>query len=254
MSAKAKVLSALSNLHKEGVELLYSEIARVQPDDYAKGNFPENPGKTLHLEYQAWYSKCLRVLKVVNPERIEEFSGYYQPEKNRKFGFTSYKIKDYLMAVRFPSQEFSEFSAFTTGIQQQIAIIYGAHSLASDRLADIEATLLYEILGDELGAAEDLLKAGALRAAGAISGVAIEQHLKAVCSAHEIKLKKRNPGLGDFNQALRDAEIIDVPTWRRHQALGDIRNICVHSRSEEPSKDQVRELIDGAKRVIAEVS
>ena len=255
MSAREKVVRALKELHKEGFDLFMSEFAKKRPDDFAElyeGH--ESPNNNLHLGYQAWYSKCLRALKVVNHERLAEFISYYEPEKKRNYGYTSYKIRDYLMNVRFPTQNFDGFSAFSTGIQQQIAIIHGAIVLADDRIADIEATIMYEVLGEELDAAEDLLKIGALRAAGAVSGVSLEQHLKLVCSSRGISFRKKSPTLSDYNQSLRDNEVIDVPTWRRIQSLADIRNLCVHSRAEEPTKDQVRDLVDGAKRVISEIA
>ena len=255
MSASEKLISALKELYQEGVDLFMSEFAKVRPEEFAElsGN-PENPNKNVHLGYQAWYAKCLRALKVVNHERLVEFVSYYEPEKKRGYGFTSYKVRDYLMGVRFTNQSFDSFSAFSTDIQQQISIIHGAIILAKDRIADIEATIMYEVLGEELDAAEDLLKIGTLRAAGAVAGVSIEQHLKSVCASRDIKFRKKSPSLSDYNQALRDNEVIDVPTWRRIQSLADVRNLCVHSRADEPTKDQVRDLIDGAKRVISEIA
>ena len=67
----------------------------------------------------------------------------------------------------------------------------------------------------------------------------MEKHLAEVCKNHKIKISKRNPVIADFNDALKKTSIIDIPQWRSNQYLGDIRNLCDHSKNVEPSKNKV---------------
>ncbi len=56
--------------------------------------------------------------------------------------------------------------------------------------------------------------------------------------------------IGDLDEALKNAGILDVPDWRFIQRLGDIRNLCVHSKQREPTTDEVDELIRGTEKMI----
>ena len=91
---------------------------------------------------------------------------------------------------------------------------------------------------------------GFLRAAGAIAGVILEKHLRQVIADHGIVVRKAEPTINDFNDHLKKAGVLDVPAWRQIQRLGDIRNLCGHSKHREPEKEEVEELIEGADRII----
>ena len=86
-----------------------------------------------------------------------------------------------------------------------------------------------------------------------MAGVVLEGHLSAVCENHAIKIIKKNPCIGDYNDKLKADGIYDTPTWRTIQQLGDIRNLCGHKRDREPTKDEVEALISGVERVIKTV-
>jgi hypothetical protein len=74
-----------------------------------------------------------------------------------------------------------------------------------------------------------------------------------VCSNHGIKFRKKNPTISDYNEELKKEDIIDLPTWRRIQRLGDIRNLSAHSKEREPTKDEIEDMIRGCEKQIAEV-
>jgi len=65
----------------------------------------------------------------------------------------------------------------------------------------------------------------------------------------QLAIAKKNPTIADLNEALKSAGAIDLPQWRFIQHLGDIRNLCDHSRKLEPTADQVADLLVGAKKV-----
>jgi hypothetical protein len=61
------------------------------------------------------------------------------------------------------------------------------------------------------------------------------------------------PAIADYNDALKEGGALDVPRWRAIQRLGDIRNLCVHAKDREPTKDEVQDLVIGAKKMITEL-
>ncbi len=82
-----------------------------------------------------------------------------------------------------------------------------------------------------------------------MAGVVLEGHLTQVCSNHNITIKKINPTINDLNQLLKDNSIIETPTWRSIQHLGDLRNLCDHKKQTEPTKEEIEELIKGVDKL-----
>jgi hypothetical protein len=116
-------------------------------------------------------------------------------------------------------------------------------------LADIRGVLQAHLFDSELDAARELLKNGFLRASGMIAGVVLESHLGEVASAHGVTIR-RKPTIANYNDALKNAGILDVPAWRSIQHLADIRNLCGHAAEREPTDVEVRELIDGVDKFV----
>jgi len=106
-----------------------------------------------------------------------------------------------------------------------------------------------DLFDSELEAAKELNKKGFVRGAGAIAGVVLEKHLAQVCENHNVKVSKKNPGINDYNQLLKDNEVIEVKDWRFIQHLADLRNLCDHDKKKEPKKEDIDELIDGVEKV-----
>ena len=134
------------------------------------------------------------------------------------------------------------------------AILDAARRKLDSALYDIRHMVQADLFDSELDAAKELVKHGHLRAAGAVSGVVLEEHLQEVCNSHSIPFRKKSPTIADYNNALKDKGIIDVSKWRHNQWLGDIRNKCAHSKENEPTTEDVKKLIDGVSEVIKTLS
>jgi hypothetical protein len=117
-------------------------------------------------------------------------------------------------------------------------------------LFDIRQLVQADVFDSELDAAKELARKKFGRAAGALAGVVLERHLLQVCANHNIRITKKAPGIGDLNNALKEAEVIDTAQWRFIQHLADIRNVCDHSKSEDPTADQVDDLIRGVDKTV----
>jgi hypothetical protein len=208
--------------------------------------------------YQGWYSRALRVVGQLLPDRYDEFRDLYRPEKRRELDVMTYGVADYIAGVTvtrgYPATP--EFDRVTVGLgrfQQQISILQSAEPRLDSLLSDIRGVLEAELVDDELDAARELLKTGHRRSAGMVAGVVLERHLKRVVQNHTIPFRKKAM-LANLNQALKDANVYGTVEWRRLQHLTDVRNLCGHDAERDPTADEVDELIRGVDRVVKTVS
>lgn len=137
--------------------------------------------------------------------------------------------------------------------EQQITIVDSVLAVLDSNLNNIQQLVQADIFDSEIDTAKELLKKGFVRAAGAICGVVLEKHFSTVIDNHSLSLSKKNPSISDYNELLKNQNIIDIPTWRHIQLLGDIRNLCDHDKKQEPTKDQVQTLIEGTDKIIKTV-
>lgn len=264
---KKKLAIELHDLAHRGALILYCEAIDVgklskdqkskieSVDGYAK--FRREGLPILH-SYQPWFTIAARAVKQILPERYDEFCHMYRSDKrsNQRIDSLSYTISDYIHNIT-PSRGgrplFDTYGAMYTKFETQKSILNACIQTLPSRLADIEGVLLYKVFESELEAAGDLLKKKYIRAAGALAGVTLEIHLSKVCASHNLKFRSKNPTISKFNEALQKAGVVDTPTWRLIARLGDIRNMCVHSKDREPTTDEIQDLINGSKKLIAEL-
>ncbi|MDE2484776.1 MAG: hypothetical protein KGL32_05940 [candidate division NC10 bacterium] len=235
MSKREAIRKELTALYDEGAKLAVE--------------FQKNEEKQFQYDYQRWYSKALKAVAALAPDRHAEFRGYYEIDPKRKsLGYGTYVIQDYLKGVvpnKFQYPDFDTRNQVLTGFFNQLTILKSIEERIDSVLADIEGELYAEIQDNEIAVARQLSKIS-VRAAGALVGVVIEGHLQKVAIAHGVKVTKKNPTIADLNDPLKAAGVVDVPTWRKIGFLADLRNLCSHKKDLEPSKEQVEEIIQGA--------
>src|SRR5262249_15332370 len=131
-------------------------------------------------------------------------------------------------------------------------IVASVPAYIESRLHNIELVVADTLMGDLLKEAETLLKAGYVRAAGALAGVMLERHLKMLCDRRSPPISYGDKAtISKLNDSLRDALVYDQVAWRKVQWMGDIRNSCDHARSDEPKSDDVRDLINEVRKFAA---
>lgn len=242
MSRTQEILDGIHALLKEGTKLQLSER---QTSDLGK----------LGVEYESWYTRALAVVSQVTPERLDDFKEAYRPERRKEITYDTYAINDFLLGLvikRGGQAAFDTEQAYSAKLVRQLSILKAAVDIAPSALRDIRTVLRAELADSDIEAAKELVKSRHLRSAGVVCGVLLEAHLGTIASRHGIKFRKKHPTISDFNDALKD-KVYDTPMWRLIQRLGDIRNLCVHARDREPTRDEVNDLIAGTEKITKEV-
>ena len=271
MSEKRKKFETqLDQLIQKGSALRMAMRHECYPDAFKK-QVAEQLGKDqvekyiselpeFRLEYQTWYSEALALVKQVLPDRHDDFVSHYEyPRSRKEITSENYMIREYLQGLEITrSQGFGkdtivDRSAAIPEFVQQLNIVKAAKVTLDSVLMDFTLVLQADLFDSEIDSARALEKSGFLRAAGAICGVVLEKHLKQVCANHGIAIRKKNPTLSDYNQALKDNRVIETAEWRRIQFLTDIRNNCDHAKENEPTQNDIEDLITGTNKALKTV-
>lgn len=203
------------------------------------------------ISYEVWYTEALQFVKQFIPDRTSDFIALYKNEKRKEISPLTYTISDAILGIEVTRSLVviaDQKSAFPKMLQQ-VSILKSAKKLVDSVIYSLNFSIRADLFDSELDAARELIKSGFLRASGAMCGVVLEKHLRQVCTQHGIKLKKKSPTINDYNEELKNASIIDMPTWRHIQLLGDLRNLCCHDKSVEPTKEQVNDLVTGTVKI-----
>ena len=230
------------------------------------------------MAYQRWGTQSLKIVPTLTPERYEQFVSFYMANQNRKL--LDENIQDYIRlmgpaplpdpgeghapaapkeTVMEPAKD-ADNGAELFDPQEMAKIrflhklqILGALSSRIDSvLGDFENHLFAELQAKELEAA-NALKSVSLQAAGSLAGVVLERHLERVASNHAVLIAKKETSIRDLNDPLNKSNAYDLSTWRKIQLLGDLRNLCSHQRGNDPTKEQVEDLISGVNSIIKSV-
>jgi hypothetical protein len=203
-----------------------------------KSPLPSDSG----LIYQQWYSAARTIIAKNQPSRLAEFDEVYSPTKKG----AEPGIKQLLGKYVAKDEQFRLMDL----INAQFEILAAVPSHLRFSIYDIELTIYSVLMDDELEAARHLISRGFLRPAGALAGVILERHLKTLLRKHTPPIKYSDKAtLAQLNDLCKDTAY-DVVTWRKIQHLTDLRNLCDHDKTREPTKDEVTELINGVSAIL----
>ena len=252
--------SDLKRLMRLGEEMLIDVSLRDAPIDTEHREITREIQNRFEREYQRWYTETCGVIGQLIPGRATEFEQLYLGDGKRKTtNADTYTIQDWLTGRRSPKDGPGEASfiaivAVSLRLKTQLEILKSAEARFESSLFDIRQLVRADLFDSELDACRELAAHGFLRAAGAIAGVLLEKHLRQVIADRGIIVRKTEPTINDFNDHLKKAGALDVPTWRKIQRLGDIRNLCGHSKHRDPTGEDVEEMIEGIERIIRTLS
>ena len=235
MTKREAIHEALDALVSEGSDLIRSLRQKERINDFLDFTYA----------YQNWYTAAIKAVKSLAADRYVEFCGYYENDKTHSIQTYLRKTPHHFQDQFIEKQDRIDQDRFINLFVNQLAILKAIRTRVDSVLADIESELFTELEDNEVGVARQLIEISP-RAAGALSGVVIEGHLRNVLNVHGIKISKTKPTISDLSNPLKEAAVIDITAWRKISYLADIRNLCTHKKETEPTKEQVDELINGA--------
>jgi len=202
-------------------------------------------------QYQNWYTESYSIINQLLPSRLNEFEELYKGSPRRKnIDINTFCIQDFANGFTLTAIDYGQnVGLITNRFTTQLNILKSLNKRFESSLFDIKQIVQADLFDWELESAKALSKHKFLRGAGAIAGVVLEKHFKQVMENHSITSRKKHLALNDYNELLKENSIVDIPTWRQIQRLGDIRNLCDHSKDREPTNDEVMELIDGVNKI-----
>ena len=243
-------------MKESNLEKFRSDLVRLIEDgNILMKSFRDAKNKHVEMasNYQQWYTEAHAVVRQLIPDRLDDFVRMYKRDKRKDIDAETYTIGDFLIGIsvsRGLDVLFDGPSVAGSKLYQQIMIVKSAEKVFSSSLMSMEQLMRADVFDSELDAASELLKHKFVRAAGAVAGVVLESHLKTVIKSHNQVIKKKNPAISELNDLLKNESIIDIPTWRFIQRLGDLRNLCDHDKDREPTKEDCGELISGVDKII----
>ena len=256
-----KLRKDIEALIKDGGWLLiglYNEMGRPLPKVYLRGLDADAAEKikktTFRDNYQRWYNASLASVKQLLPDRLNDFVSAYHQEVKKEKTIINYGIEDYILGLSLKTFSAESNHGFILSkFKLQYEIVRSLLDRLDSSLFEMRQMVEADFFDSEIEAADMLAKRGFFRSAGALCGVVLEKHLKEVAKSHNLNIPKKMPCINDLNELLKTNAVIDVAQWRHLQYLGDLRNLCDHDKSAEPTKEQVSDLIAGTRKVLKTV-
>ena len=196
---------------------------------------------TLRREYQQWFSQVRHIVSVHIPDRLEEFRYFYSrsPDETGYGGIQSHLGGD------GSYRHFRTF--FQADLDQQQGILLSVPHIIELRVLEVAALVTSDLVQGELNEARLLLEYEFARAAGAIAGVALESHLKLLHNQSGLTYTGKD-SIVPLASNLRQHNIITLGDEKRCIAMADTRNKCDHKKEEDPTREEVEELIEDVDR------
>lgn len=127
-------------------------------------------------------------------------------------------------------------------------------------LFSLKGLITAEVFADFLEMAEYVLAQDYKDPAAVVAGSVLEEHLRQLCTSHEIDIEVESKGklvpkkADQMNADLAKAEIYDKLDQKAVTTWLDLRNKAAHGKYEEYNKEQVQQMLWGITEFLARVS
>ena len=202
----------------------------------------------LRREYQMWYSQVHEIVSAHLPTRLPTLenlhympSQAYSPEVEDQVycGIRSY--------LRSASSHKPFRDRFEADLEQQRGILLAVPRVIELRALEVRDLVTADLVQGELNEARLLLDHGFIRAAGAVSGVALEAHLKLLHEQSGLQYTEKDT-IRPLALRLRQNGVITLGDEKKCDAMADTRNKCDHKKKTDPTREEVEELIEDVAR------
>jgi hypothetical protein len=278
MDSQVTIGKQLEILYEQGAALSLefgteqSELEKLEDKEEREREQRGHWRETIGFEdrYQRWYSIALPLMKKLAPDRYAEFQAYYRPDSKREgFEGYSYVIQDYFCHRPIDADYHAmPWAATLRCFLSQLTILKSVADRLEWQALVTEDQSERVLQLEELEAARGLIEVSE-RAAGALAGTVLDAWLRKLAAKRQVPLRKQRPPVRELADALKAAKVFDVAVWSQATWLAEIRDrvtakegenadfagakICPKTEGEEPTKLQVRDLIDGTHWLITNV-
>jgi len=195
--------------------------------------------------YQTFFSAGLHFIMEFLPEKQDEFSSCYE---SKKYG-DDIGIMDYLQfrQSQYSNQKNEIIGRFEDRFEIQRSILTSIPYIVKIKEMNLREIISAFFVDREIEEAEYLFNKNHVRAAGALAGVALEQHLKTLCDKYQIEYKKKDT-IEPLVEKLYNNGKIELSQMKNIQHLASIRDKCDHPA--EIDRGEIKELIERVKKLI----
>jgi hypothetical protein len=254
-SSKDALKRKVDDLHEQAEEIEELGVKLLEEAPFFEGNTfrrlevldYHSPSKKVQreaiLKYQQWYVTALKLVENYIPEWQDSFkSGYTK-------GGIDNGVMDYLKLGKYTNYEsIGQIVAdLVNELENQLSILLSIPPVVEVKEIGLRKLITADVARTEIEQAEILLDSGFERAAGSLTGVALELHLKTQCDINGISYPLK-PTIEPLLQALYNAKKLDITEQKHLQYLGSIRNKCSHS--EDVTEKEVKRVIKEVKKLI----
>ena len=257
MTQLSKLINSVNELENEAEEIdkkvtgwlsYYFTFAYINDLDtemlWLEESFREEQRKCVQL-YQTWYLTAEILIKEYLPDRKHEFTKEY----------------DAILGLLQLRESWAKFDVhyiikvFTDCFDTQKNLLSSLPKVIEIQNLTLRKTISADFVKSELDEAELLLEHDFIRAAGAVAGVALERYLKTLCDTSQppVVYDKKDT-INPLARKLRNKGHLSETERKKIEWLGDIRNKCVHSKKEEPTKKEIEKLMEGTKDLLTQKS
>jgi hypothetical protein len=207
----------------------------------------------LTIKYEIWYTKALRVVQLLVPERLEDFVSAYKKENSDGVSYSSYTIQDYLLGIKgnhSPKAELNPELLFQRLILRQVGILSSAlqdKPVPEETPGSLPEVELYN---RELDKAQKLFGMGKKLPAGIIAGVILESYLKWLWKKRNLRIDANQYSLREINDFLLRFESYQHSTAFRIKELISLAESCLDPQKKNPSKSEIEDLIARVRKVL----
>ncbi len=222
-------------VRKESINESYSDFPIIDLETHSieKKLIPSN----FFLKYRKWYSIGKVILENNGDnDSLEEFIDNYK-------SITSTSRSQYLT----PSMQLGILDI----MNHQLVLLQSLPDYLDGQMYNLELNIASTIMGDELREAKVLLDKKFFRAAGALSGVILERHIKYRLNKFIPRIKYYEKAtLGQLIKKAEENKIFDTSMILKLKYLNSIRIKCDHDKENEPKENEIKDLIEHTDRFI----
>ena len=241
-SAVNELVSEMDEL-KESIHQAVSGVTYTKSGNRATWGYDESRTVLIQAlsEYEQWYNSAYPLILDYLPDRKTEFENRYDRVRRGlevDLGFVEEHDINSASGLR---------TTVMMSVQFQIDLVSSIPSRVEARELKVTKQVSNNIVSNEIQKAKELLEDEHTRAAGVITGVALERHLLSLCETSNQELDfGYMDGITSLAQTLSDAGEITDDDQRNLEYLSGIRNNCSHASGEEPKQSAVERMANQA--------